>query len=277
MGTGIGFSAAKVAGVEVLMCDSSRSSLENCKKLAASFMDRAIQKQKATPEQKEEVLSRIKCVENVEQLGEVDFIIEAIVENFEAKASVLKALDKVVKPSVILATNTSSIPITRIAAATARPQQVIGMHFFHPVQVLNLVEVIQGAQTSEETLKSTVDLATRMGKVTTRSADRPGFISNRVLMPWINEAIHALNEGVGTATDIDTTMKLGTNVPMGPLTLADFIGLDTCHAIMTVLYTHYGDPKFKPCILLTKHVEAGWFGKKSGRGFYDYSEARSTA
>ena len=200
-----------------------------------------------------------------------DFVVEAIIENAEAKKGVFEQLDKVVEnKSAVLATNTSSISITKIASYTKRPDKVIGMHFMNPVPVMTLVEVIQGLQTSADTLSQTKALAKLMGKETTLSRDVPGFIANRLLMPYINEAIFALYEGIASIEDIDKTMKLGTNVPMGPLTLADFIGLDTCLYIMKVLHQDLGDTKYRPCPLLVNYVDAGYLGKKSGRGFYTY-------
>jgi len=215
----------------------------------------------------------IRISSSLRDLADFDIVIEAASENMDLKRKIFGELSGVVKNEhAILASNTSSISITQIAAATTRPQQVIGMHFMNPVPVMKLVEIICGLQTSEETFRVTNSLAQRMGKVTTRSADVPGFIANRLLLPFINEAIYALSEGVATKEDIDTTMKLGTNHPMGPLQLADFIGLDTCLAIMQVLHRGLGDDKYRPAPLLQKYVHAGWLGVKTKRGFYVYND-----
>jgi 3-hydroxybutyryl-CoA dehydrogenase len=223
-----------------------------------------------TAEERDAVVGRIRPETNVEAVGDADIVIEAIIENAEAKTQLFARLDQVTKPECILASNTSSISITKIAAATARPEKVIGMHFMNPVPVMTLVEVIRGIATSDETWQKVEDLAKRMGKTPIEVNDYPGFISNRVLMPMINEAIFTLYEGVATREAIDGVMKLGMNHPMGPLTLADFIGLDVCLAILRVLEQGFGDPKYRPCPLLVKMVDAGWLGRKSGRGFYDY-------
>ena len=235
----------------------------------------------------QETKSRITTTSNLKDLEKADFVIEAVTENRDLKFAIFKELSTILPPNVVLATNTSSISITKIGAVTNRPDKVVGMHFvclvfvylficnlfflkMNPVPVMKLVEIIPSLATSEETLKNTLGLATEMGKTCTQSLDMPGFIANRLLMPYINEAVFALHERLGTKEDIDTTMKLGCNMPMGPLTLADFIGLDTCLAIMQELHTQLGDAKYRPCPLLVKYVEAGWFGKKSGRGFYTY-------
>jgi 3-hydroxybutyryl-CoA dehydrogenase len=217
-----------------------------------------------------EALGRIKMTQSMEDLAPVDFAVEAVTENEAVKLEIFRKLDTLVKPEAYLASNTSSIPITKIAAVTGRPQQVIGMHFMNPVPVMKLVEVIRGHSTSDETFQVTADLVAKLDKEMAVSQDYPGFIVNRVLIPMINEAIFALYEGVATAEDIDKGMKLGTNQPMGPLTLADFIGLDTVLAIAEVLYDGFKDPKYRPCPLLVKMVNAGYLGRKSGRGFYTY-------
>ncbi len=222
-------------------------------------------------DEKAAILGRIKGSTNLADFQDADFVVEAVLENMEIKEKVFRTLDEVVAPGKILASNTSSISITKIAALTKRPEKFIGMHFMNPVPVMKLVEIINGLATDKETTQLTVDLAKKFGKVPIVAEDFPGFISNRILMPMINEAIFALFEGVGTPEAIDEIMKLGMNHPMGPLTLADFIGLDTCLAIMNVLYEGFGDSKYRACPLLKKYVDAGFLGKKSGRGFYNYA------
>jgi 3-hydroxybutyryl-CoA dehydrogenase len=236
-----------------------------------SWCDKEIKKGKITAENKLQILDRMSYSVKVDAAHDADFVVEAIVENFDVKKSTFQALAKVAQPHTILASNTSSISITKIAGAIPQmADRVIGMHFMNPVPVMKLVEVIPGLQTSQDTLARTLQLAAQMEKTTTQARDVPGFIANRVLLPYINEAIQALYEGVGTKEDIDTTMKLGTNVPMGPLTLADFIGLDTCLSIMKVLHNDLGDSKYRPSPLLQSYVDAGYLGKKTGRGFYTY-------
>jgi len=225
-----------------------------------------------TAEEKQAVLGRIRATTDIEAVREADLVIEAIIENLTAKVQLFERLDKLAGPECILASNTSSISITRIAASTKRPEKVIGMHFMNPVPVMTLVEVIRGIATADETYRQVEETARKMGKTPIEVNDYPGFISNRVLMPMINEAIFTLYEGVATADAIDGVMKLGMNHPMGPLTLADFIGLDVCLAILRVLEEGFGDPKYRPCPLLVKMVDAGWLGRKSGRGFYKYSK-----
>ncbi len=221
---------------------------------------------------KQAVLDRIRPTTDIEAVREADLVVEAIIENLTAKVQLFQRLDTLTGPECILASNTSSISITRIAAATKRPEKVIGMHFMNPVPVMTLVEVIRGIATSDDTYQRVEDLAKKMGKTPIEVNDYPGFISNRVLLPMINEAIFTLYEGVATAEAIDGVMKLGMNHPMGPLTLADFIGLDVCLAILRVLEEGFGDPKYRPCPLLVKMVDAGWLGRKSGRGFYKYAK-----
>jgi 3-hydroxybutyryl-CoA dehydrogenase len=271
MGAGIAQTAAQ-AGLTALLADVDMARAETGRKGIAKRLDRAVQKEKITAAERDAVLARVKPVEGLAALSDADFVVEAVSEDEGLKARILRGVDDVCRADVILATNTSSIPITRLGALTKRPDRVIGMHFMNPVPVMELVEVIRGLATSDETYRATVELAGRMGKKTVLARDMPGFIVNRILMPMINEAVVALYEGIGSVEDIDTAMKLGTNQPMGPLTLADFIGLDTCLAIMEVLHRGTGDTKYRPCPLLRQYVEAGWLGRKTGRGFYPYPE-----
>ena len=269
MGNGIAHTAA-ASGFDVALIDVGDEMLARAVKTISSNLQRGVDKGKMTAEEKEAVLGRIRTTTSDDALGDADVVIEAIVEDVAAKVVLFQKLDRLTKPECLLASNTSSISITKIAAATQRPDKVIGMHFMNPVPVMTLVEVIRGIATSDETYARTEDLARRMGKTPIEANDYPGFVANRVLMPMINEAAFALYEGVATAEAIDGVMKLGMNHPMGPLTLADFIGLDVCLAILRVLEEGFGDPKYRPCPLLVKMVDAGWLGRKSGRGFYDY-------
>jgi len=238
--------------------------------LMDKLLGKAVDREKMTADEKAAALGRVTTSTEMAALGQADFVVEAATENTEFKLLLFEKIAAAAPPHAVLASNTSSISITKIAAVTDRPEQVIGMHFMNPVPVMKLVEVITGLATSDATFEATSQLAAEMNKVTTKSRDIPGFIANRILMPYINEAVQTLYEGIGTVEDIDTTMKLGTNVPMGPLTLADFIGLDTCLAIMQVLHTELGDSKYRPSPLLVQYVNAGWYGKKNGRGFYSY-------
>jgi 3-hydroxybutyryl-CoA dehydrogenase len=269
MGAGIAQVAATV-GYQVLMADMN---LERATQGIAGIdkiLTRSVSKERITEADKADILSRLTPVDGLTALAPADFVIEAATENEALKLKLFTQLDEACAPHAILATNTSSIPITRIAAATNRPHKVIGMHFMNPVPIMKLVEIITGLATDEATHTVTEALAAKMGKTTVLARDMPGFIVNRILMPMINEAVTALYEGIGSRDDIDAGMKLGTNQPMGPLTLADFIGLDTCLAIMEVLHQGMGDSKYRPCPLLKQYVDAGWLGRKSGRGFYEY-------
>jgi len=269
MGAGIAHVAASV-GLRVSLADARLELAERAKDGIAKRMERGVQKGRMSEAERDAALERIQPVESIQLFGEVDLVIEAVSENEALKLDLFRQLDEICRDGVILASNTSSIPITRIAGVTKRPEQVIGMHFMNPVPVMKLVELIRGLATSDETYAEVNALAEKMGKTTVVARDMPGFIVNRILMPMINEAVVALYEGIGSVEDIDKGMKLGTNQPMGPLTLADFIGLDTCLAIMEVLHNGNGDSKYRPCPLLQQYVDAGWLGRKSGRGFYNY-------
>jgi 3-hydroxybutyryl-CoA dehydrogenase len=268
MGAGIAQTAAK-AGVEVLLADVDKTAAERGKQGIETQLKRLLERGKITVDDGKSLLDRIQPVASLDDLRDCQIVIEAVSEQVELKSSIIKKLDAVLSPDAIIASNTSSISITRLAAATNRPEQVIGMHFMNPVPVMTLVEIIKGLRTNEATYRATALLAEKFGKTTVLGIDSAGFIVNRILMPMINEAIYLLQEGVA-ASDIDTAMKLGTNQPMGPLTLADFIGLDTVLFILQVLHRDIGDDKYRPCPLLVRYVEAGYLGKKTGRGFHQY-------
>lgn len=272
MGTGIAYVFNRQAGKNVIIYDSSKAQLQKSESFISKLIEKEIQKKSVTEEEKERILKRFTYSDNIQSLVESNFIIEAATENFEVKSKIFKQLDEISSKETILASNTSSISITKLASTVNRPDKIIGMHFMNPVPVMKLVEVIKGLPTSTDTFNTTIDLIKLVNKQSAVSEDVPGFIVNRILMPMINEAVFTLYEGIASKEDIDKAMVLGTNVPMGPLTLADFIGLDTCLYILNVLHTELKDPKFRPCILLTNYVNAGWLGKKTGRGFYDYSQ-----
>ncbi len=271
MGNGIAHAAA-LSELQVTLIDVSGAAVDRGMTTISKNLQRGVDKGKMTAEVKDAVLSRITGATTMDAVAQADLVIEAIIENLEAKTTLFRTLDEQAPAAAILASNTSSISITRMAAATKRPAQVIGMHFMNPVPIMTLVEVIRGIATSDETYKRVEALAIKMGKTPIEVNDYPGFISNRVLMPMINEAIFTLYENVATREAIDGVMKLGMNHPMGPLQLADFIGLDVCLAILRVLEDGFGDPKYRPCPLLVKMVDAGWLGRKSGRGFYEYEK-----
>jgi 3-hydroxybutyryl-CoA dehydrogenase len=269
MGNGIAHVFA-ACGHAITLCDIEQSILERALATIGKNLDRALAKNKITDAQKTETLKRIKPVTNRSALSECDFVVEAASEKFELKSELFRELDRICRPEVILASNTSSISITKLGAVTRRADKVIGMHFFNPVPVMTLVEIVRGLATSPETFQAVRDLAAKLGKTPVEVNDAPGFVSNRVLMPLLNEAMYTVMEGVATPEAVDEVFKLGMAHPMGPLTLADFIGLDVCLDIMRVLHNGLGDPKYRPCPLLIKMVDAGRLGKKSGQGFYKY-------
>jgi len=269
MGNGIAHVFAR-SGYSVVLCDVEQRFLDRGIETINKNLDREVAKNKITAVDKASALEKITPVTDRSRLAECDFIVEAATEKFEIKAEIFRDLDRMARPEVILASNTSSISVTKIAALTKRPEKVIGMHFFNPVPVMKLVEIIRGLATSQETFTTVQELSAKLDKTPVEVNDAPGFVSNRVLMPLINEAIYAVMEGVAAPEAIDEVFKLGMAHPMGPLTLADFIGLDVCRDIMRVMHEGLGDPKYRPCPLLLKMVDAGWLGRKSGRGFYKY-------
>jgi 3-hydroxybutyryl-CoA dehydrogenase len=269
MGNGIAHVFA-VAGFPVTMIDTSPGVLSKARKTISGNLDRQVKKGTLDTAAKDAALERITDAGSIDAVAGADLVVEAATERVDLKFRIFEDLDRLAPPDAILASNTSSISITQIGARTKRPELVVGMHFMNPVPVMQLVEVIRGQATSDETTRQVVALAKTLGKTPVEASDFPGFIANRVLMPMINEAVFCLMEGVGTAESIDTVMKLGMNHPLGPLALADLIGLDTCLSILEVLHTGLGDPKYRPCPLLRRYVDAGWLGRKSGRGFYSY-------
>ena len=269
MGNGIAQVAA-ASGLDVIMSDISEEFVQKGLANITKLLGKSVDKGKMTAQEKDKILGKMKITVSLKDFSVADFVVEAATENEKIKFSIFKELDAICPPEAILSSNTSSIPIGRIASQTKRPEKVIGMHFMNPVPVMKLVEIIRALATSDETFQTTWDLSVKFGKTPALANDYPGFISNRVLMPMINEAIYCLYHNVGTPEAVDTVMKLGMNHPMGPLALADLIGLDTCLAIMNTLFDGFKDSKYRPCPLLVKYVEAGWLGRKAGRGFYQY-------
>lgn len=269
MGNGIAQVSA-AAGFNVIMNDISQEFCQRGLDTITNSLGRLVKKEKITADEQEAILGRIQLSTDMADMAGADFVVEAATERVDLKLDIFRKLDEICKPGVVLSSNTSSISITKIAGATKRPELVIGMHFMNPVPMMKLVEIIRGLATSDEVFELTQDLSVKMGKIPVPANDYPGFIANRILMPMINEAVYCLMEGVGEAADIDEVMKLGMNHPMGPLALADLVGLDTCLAILEVLHSGMGDSKYRPCPLLRKYVDQGWLGRKTGRGFYQY-------
>jgi len=269
MGNGIAQVFAQ-SGYDVTLCDTFPAAIEKAKGTIDKSLAKFVEKGKLSAADRDAALGRLKTSSSIDHLAEVDYVVEAIAENVDVKTDVFRKLDAITRPDVILSSNTSSISITVLGAATKRPGKVLGMHFMNPVPLMTLVELIRGQATSPDSMSVATELCRKLGKTPVEAADYPGFIANRILMPMINEAIYAVMEGVGTPEAIDTVMKLGMNHPMGPLTLADFIGLDVCLAILNVLHDGIGDPKYRPCPLLRRMVAAGHLGRKSGQGFYKY-------
>jgi 3-hydroxybutyryl-CoA dehydrogenase len=272
MGSGIA-QVSLMSGFQVLLADVSDAVLAKSRAAIGKGLDILVRKEKITAQDRDRMTAGLSTATSLGEFAGCDFVVEAATEKEELKLDLFRKLDGVVPAGRILATNTSSISITKIAAATKRPDKVVGMHFMNPVPLMKLVEVIRGLQTAQETFDATMDLSRKLGKEPVPANDFPGFVANRILMPMINEAVYALMEGVGKAEDIDAIMRMGANHPMGPLALADLIGLDTCLEVLNVLQQGLGDPKYRPCPLLRKHVEAGYLGKKAGRGFYSYEKA----